>query len=49
MDPEARTLEVLQLAGARYTLLVTHAGLARVHAPPFEALELELAFLWGEG
>ncbi|HYH95424.1 Uma2 family endonuclease [Hyalangium sp.] len=48
MDPGARTLEVLQLAGARYTLLVTHAGLARVHAPPFEALELELAFLWGE-
>jgi len=49
LDPEARTLEVLQLAGSRYTLLVTHTGLARVRAEPFEAIELELAFLWGEG
>jgi len=49
VDPEARTLEVLRLEGTRYTLLVTHTGLARVRAEPFEAIELELGFLWGEG
>jgi hypothetical protein len=48
MDPEARTLEVFRLEGARYVLLVTHTGLARVRAEPFEALELDLSFLWGE-
>jgi len=48
IDPEARTLEVFRLDAERYTLLVTHAGAARVRAEPFEALELELAFLWGE-
>ncbi len=48
MDPEARTLEVFRWEGARYVLLVTHQGLARVRAEPFEALELDLSFLWGE-
>jgi Uma2 family endonuclease len=48
MDPVARTLEVFRLDGEHYTLLVTHAGPARVRAEPFEAIELELAFLWGE-
>jgi Uma2 family endonuclease len=49
VDPEARTLEVFLLEAARYTLIGTHTGMARVRAAPFEALELELAFLWGEG
>jgi Uma2 family endonuclease len=48
MDPEARTLEVFRLEGSRYVLLVTHTGLARIRAEPFEALELDLSFLWGE-
>jgi Uma2 family endonuclease len=48
VDPEARTLEVFRLEGARYTLLVTHVGPARVRVEPFEAIELELAFLWGD-
>ena len=48
VDPEARTLEVFLLEEGRYTLLVTHAGSALVRAEPFEAIELELAFLWGE-
>jgi Uma2 family endonuclease len=48
VDPEARTLEVFRLAGELYTLLVTHAGPARVRAEPFDAIELELALLWGE-
>jgi Uma2 family endonuclease len=49
VDPVARTLEVFRLEGARYTLLVTYTGMARVRAEPFEAIELDLAFLWGEG
>jgi Uma2 family endonuclease len=48
VDPEARTLEVLRLEGERYTLLVTHSGLAHVRAEPFEAFELDLPFLWDE-
>lgn len=46
VDPKARTLEVLQLDGKSYTLLCRHEAGARVHAEPFEALELELALLW---
>jgi Uma2 family endonuclease len=48
VDPLERTLEVLRLEGTHYTLLGTHVGTARVHAEPFEALELALAILWGE-
>jgi Uma2 family endonuclease len=48
VDPGARMLEVFRLDGERYTLLGTHAGAARVRAEPFEAIELELAILWGE-
>jgi Uma2 family endonuclease len=48
VDPEARTLEVFRLEGEHYSLLATHAGPARVRAEPFDAIELELAFLWGE-
>jgi Uma2 family endonuclease len=46
VDPKARTLEVLRLNGESYTLLGKHDASARVHAEPFEALELELALLW---
>jgi len=48
MDPAARTLEVFRWEDARYVLLITHTGLARVRAEPFEAVELDLPFLWGE-
>ncbi|NMO13488.1 Uma2 family endonuclease [Pyxidicoccus fallax] len=48
VDPEARTLEVLRLEGSEYSLIVTHSGSAPVRAEPFEAAELELAYLWGE-
>ena len=48
MDPDARTLEVFRLEGTRYVLLITHTGLARIRAEPFESLELDLSFLWGE-
>lgn len=48
LDPDVRTLEVFRLEGEHYSLLGTHVGEARVHAEPFEALELELNALWGE-
>jgi hypothetical protein len=48
VDPLARTLEVLQLESGRWTILATHAGAEVVRAEPFEAVELELAILWGE-
>lgn len=46
VDPRARTLEVLERAGAAWTLLGVHKDGARVRARPFEAIELELAVLW---
>ncbi len=48
IDPVARTLEHFRLEGAHSALLVTHAGKARVRVEPFEAIELELAYLWDE-
>ena len=48
LDPRARTLEVFRLEGAGYSLLATYSGRAHVRAEPFEAVELKLAFLWGE-
>jgi Uma2 family endonuclease len=48
MDPEARTLEVFRLEGAEYSLRGTYSGAAVVRAEPFEAAELELAYLWDE-
>jgi hypothetical protein len=48
INPAARTLEVYRLADDRWLLLETHEDAARVRAEPFEAIELELARLWGE-
>ena len=48
LDPLARTLEHFRLEGERYLLLVTHSGQARVRVEPFEAIELELAWLWDQ-
>jgi hypothetical protein len=47
IDPLARTLEVLTLEHGRWTTVATHAGDQVVHAEPFDAIELELATLWG--
>lgn len=46
LDPAARTLEVLALTGGRWLLAGTYAGDQVVHAPPFEAVGIELAALW---
>lgn len=46
IDPSAKTLEVYRLDGASYRLLDTYAEDAVIRAEPFEAVELELGFLW---
>jgi Uma2 family endonuclease len=46
VDPVLKTLEVLRLDGETYRLVTTVRGDARVHAEPFDALELELSLLW---
>jgi len=48
VNPLPRTLEVYRLAEGRWLLLATHEGAARVRAEPFDAVELDLAPLWGE-
>jgi Uma2 family endonuclease len=48
VDPDLKTLEILQLEGARWSLLATHADDAKVRAPPFDAIELDLALLWAD-
>jgi Uma2 family endonuclease len=49
VNPVARTLEVYRPAEGRWLLLATHEGTARVRAEPFDAVELDLTPLWGEG
>jgi Uma2 family endonuclease len=46
VNPIARTLEVLQLEGGRWVLVVSHGGSDVVNAPPFEAIGLDLGALW---
>ena len=48
VDPEVRTLEVLQLDGRRYSLAALHSGASTVRAEPFSALELPLRLLWAD-
>jgi hypothetical protein len=48
VDPEVRTLEVLQLDGRRYALHALHSGSDTVRAEPFDALALPLRLLWAE-
>ncbi len=46
LSPPNQTLEVYLFDGARYTLLDTHEGDARVRVPPFDAMELDLSLVW---
>jgi Uma2 family endonuclease len=45
-DPGTRVLEVYERRGEEWLLRLSAAGDARVRAPPFEALEIDLALLW---
>lgn len=46
VDPLARGLEVYRLQNGHYLLLATHQGDAKVHAEPFDAVEIDLGALW---
>ncbi|MFO0556140.1 MAG: Uma2 family endonuclease [Polyangiaceae bacterium] len=48
LDPPARTLVVMRLENARYSILSTHKDDDRVRAEPFDAVELELDVLWAD-
>lgn len=46
VDPEKRRLEVFARDAGSWTLLGSHQGDARIHAEPFEAVEIDLAPIW---
>jgi Uma2 family endonuclease len=48
VDPIARVLEVLKLAGERYVIDAAHADAALVRGVPFDAVELDLSLLWAD-
>jgi Uma2 family endonuclease len=48
VDPLQRTLEVLRLADAGWSLRGTWRDDERARAEPFEAIELELGVLWAD-
>ena len=45
-DPLARTIEILRLENARWTIVATFADHDVIRAEPFDALELDLSLLW---
>lgn len=49
LNPTLETLEVYVLEGPRYSVAQTFEGNASVRAVPFDAIELDLAVLWGTG
>ena len=48
VNPGTRTLEVLRLQGHEWLIASVHSDADRVRAEPFDAIELDLAGLWGE-
>lgn len=46
VDPDVKTLEVFALESGRWVLLLAEEGNARVKAPPFDAVEIDLGALW---
>jgi Uma2 family endonuclease len=48
VDPKRKTLEVLKLRRSRFVTAAIHGARERVRIEPFEAVEINLAFLWGE-
>lgn len=47
INPRDKTLEVFQLEAGKWTVLSTHVEEDKVRAEPFEAMEFDLAALWG--
>ncbi len=48
VEPVAKTVEVFVLSRSEWILRATHGGQDRIRAVPFDAIEIELAHLWGE-
>jgi Uma2 family endonuclease len=48
VNPTARTLEIFRRSQVEWTLASVHGGDEVVRAEPFQAIDLELARLWGE-
>ena len=48
VDARRQTLEVLTLRGSSLVTQATYRAHERVRVEPFDAIEIELAFLWGE-
>lgn len=46
VDPLVKTVEVYNLEGLSWRVVATYQGSAKVRAPPFEAVELDLEALW---
>lgn len=46
VDPLVRTIEILRLENAHWTIAATFADLDIVRAEPFAAMELDLSLLW---
>jgi len=48
VDPEAQTLEVMQLTDGHWTILNVFTADEKARAEPFPEAEIELTTLWGE-
>lgn len=48
VDPRAQTIEVFRLDGETYRLVAVHSGDETPRLEPFDAIELELAAIWGK-
>ena len=46
IDPDARTIEALELRDGRYSILATYASDEQARIPPFEAITLDVGGLW---
>jgi len=46
LDPSPRTLEIFRLDGDGWRLASAFAGDDKVHAEPFEAIELDMENVW---
>lgn len=48
LDPEQKTLEVMRLQGGYWLLVKVFEGGEKVRAEPFDAVEIDLAVVWGD-
>jgi Uma2 family endonuclease len=46
IDPNSKTLEVFRLEAAKWVRISAHAEDDKVHAEPFQEIEIDLARLW---